>query len=166
MFEISILEGLRDGSLSFLGTLTRITKVKPTEILAWISNATLIVAATAACGGNASNTDAQDTGNVMANGGGFYAEASAGGSTTRSTQNHGTGGRTATTKSTTNPSCSSISLSIGSRCPAVEQCMKTQCSSQLTSCYGDEDANGSRMGGLCQAYTSCVEGCNCESACV
>lgn len=140
--------------------------MKTTEILAWISDTGFILSAMVACGGNASSTETQETGNTTASGGSSHVEASAGGSTTRSTQNNGIGGKAASTKSSSNPSCSSVSLSLGSRCPAVEQCMKTQCSSQLTTCYGDEDAKGNRTGGLCQAYTSCVEACNCESACV
>lgn len=137
--------------------------VKSTDTLAWVSNAVLMLTAVVACGGNGSNAEAQETGNSTANG--SSSEASAGGSTTR-TQNTGIGGKASATKSTANPSCSSVSLGLGSRCPAVEQCMRSQCSSQLTSCYGDEDAKGNRTGGLCQSYTSCIEGCNCESACV
>jgi len=138
--------------------------VKSMGIFVWTRVIILTLTAVAACGGNDETGGTPEADGPFSTGGAFA--PTTGGNAARGGQSNGIGNRTSTTRAASSASCDSALASLGARCPAADQCTKNRCSSQLTTCYGNADANGRRAGGHCQAYTSCTEACNCESSCI
>jgi hypothetical protein len=145
--------------------------VKSTNILLFTRVVALTISGAAACGGDATGGKSSAPDSAIAAGGQSAASsasnAAPGGQISAAGgQISAAGGRTAASSSTSTATCDSALASIGSTCPAVQTCMSTQCSIQLTACFGEADASGHRAGGECQSYTSCVDACSCNSSCM
>jgi hypothetical protein len=65
-----------------------------------------------------------------------------------------------------NPIIEAVAGPLQLSCPLVELCVASLCATQVVQCFGAGYATFDYSGGQCQAYVTCVAGCNCNQACV
>jgi hypothetical protein len=82
----------------------------------------------------------------------------------------GTGGRTGSGGTASAGTCDPVLIATGlpaaMNCPALVTCAETQCAADADLCYGTGYASGNYTSGQCQAYVTCIAGCNCETTCI